>query len=310
MKREDLLGKHLSIAACVELLEVFVNEEEVYNIGLEHINDILLSDYLNKEFTLVCNGFNPNKWQLKTCELDIVINESLSTQLMVLMVVSNIDYIRLTWGGADFIEFFPIDIFTKIVELQKDFDAAAILHNGFMMIEKSNEITEYCDILAEKYNDDSYIELAFEYIDMIELVQTLEIQDILLTELLSVDDIDYDSTMILFKDYERNLDILENHYPGSPYVCNFPKIVRKINELTINYITSNSDEFDDIQVVTKSDMKERFSNIYYDEDDSDDMYNMLLLLTVDDDDLGDLSDIDWNTVLSYKKFMHEDEKIF
>jgi len=309
MKRENL-----SVAACVELLEVFVDEEDIYNIGLEHLDDILLSDYLNKEFTLVCNGFNPNKWQLKTCELDIVINESLSTQLMVLMVVSNIDYIRLTWGGADFVEFFPIDVFAKIESLQSDFSIAEILQEGDKLKSISSEISELSEALAYQYDSESYIDFALEYEDTVELIETIELQELILLELLSFSECDYDSVIMLYKDFIRNVYDLEMEHPMNPYLLSLGIMQLEIDEFTFNYIISVDPSFDktdaeklklgdeitlyyvdpEINEVSELDIKNRFSEIVYDDD--------VLSYIVDDDDLGDIESVDWETVLNYEKF--------
>ena len=206
-------------------------ENKEYVNAVYDLENILKTKYAGEEFTLICNGFDIESWNFKCDDLDTEISEELESSIVFLMSVLNIDYVKINWDGSEFKEFFPIDVFSKIVELQDMFEIATFNKNGEKMIELSNSINDLCEALAAVYNDECYLNLAIEYLDMLDLIQTLEIQESLLIEYFTNESIKTDEITMLYKDFMRNLDLLEAKFPGSPFVANMVLFEKDFNNL-------------------------------------------------------------------------------
>lgn len=226
-----------------EQLDLDYDQSDEYVSALNEIENILESEYAGKEFILSCNGFKTKSWQLKTFDVDTQLSNNLELSLIQLMSVSNIDYIDIKWNGSEFENFFPFDVFTKIVSLQKDFDAAATVQNGFKMIEISSEITQICEALTDELDNESYLNLAIEYEDIIELVQSLEIQELMLMEYFTTEGVKDDEIVMLYKDFSRNLDRLESIYPGSLFVANMARFDNDFNNLELATFSEENAEY-------------------------------------------------------------------
>ena len=319
-----MLSSNLSPIVSEILLKVHIekfimvdeyDQTKEYEYAVYNLQTILETKYAGDQINLTCNGFSRKSWQLKTVDIDIKISDDLENAIVYLMSVSDIDYLYINWDGYGFKNFYPIDVFAQIDKFLEMFDMAVLNYDGKQMSKISGLITSYCEVLADEYDDDDYLDLAIEYMDMIDFIKGIEIQEQLLMKLLSVKDVDYDSIFTLFNEFNRNVLALEEIYPGTPFIENLRESEPMIMELMLNYasdpepltlIKSVSEklkleeevtmiyEDPDFSEVSEDDMKKHFSSVM---DDGD-----VLDWMVYKKDLGDLEYIDWNTVLDYYKF--------